>query len=267
MKIPITFLSIFTAIFSILNGTPTSIFWTNCTTDVVECGSAVFMEDNFSTVFNRRHHGSSFAPDTGVEFGVLSYKDLGVEAGFDYSGGDDDPLYFNIGAAIEEDKLFRQAPSFKVGFFNAGTRTSGHKATNQNIVDFIFGKTLPENIGGRLFFGVFSGSRAIGKNRQGFMVAYQRGFCPTKYCDDTEYDKWVLNMDYASGKNTIGGGGIGVAYYFTPTINLLTGPVFFNSKKINGNWKWSVQINIGFDIFTCKKSCDKKEDSNLCGGK
>lgn len=237
----------------LVEGTPSTVFWTPCTTDVYATGTGHIDEDNYFTVFNRRRHGSSFPPDTGFELGIFSWKDLSAEAGIDYLGGTDDPLFFNIGIGLPEDKLFCHAPSFKIGFFNAGTRYHGSNRTNQNIVDLIIGKSLPDWIGGRLCIGGFSGSRAIGKNRQGFMVSYQRSFCPAKYCGDTDYFKWVLCADYASGKNTIGGGGVGVYYYFTPDISILTGPVWFNSKKINGNWKWSVQIDISFSVFDSKK--------------
>lgn len=175
---------------------------------------------------------------------------VGETSGVDYLGGTDDPLYFNVGIRIEEDKLFCHAPSCKVGFFNAGTRYHGHNRTNQNIVDLIIGKTLPDSIGGgRLFIGAFSGSRAIGRTRKGFMAAFQKSFCPAKYCDDRDYFRWMFCADYASGKNTIGGGGFAIAYYFTPDISILSGPVWFNSEEINGSWKWSVQIDISFPVF------------------
>lgn len=247
-------LALLTISLSQLEATPSSVFWTVCTTDVYSTGTGHIDEDNYFTVFNRRGHGSFFPPDTGFELGVFSWKDLSFETGVDYLGGMDDPLFFNIGAGIPEDKMFCHAPSFKVGFFNAGTRYHGHNRTNQNIVDIVIGKSLPNWLGGgRLCIGGFSGNRSIGKNRQGFMVSYQYSFCKTKYCDDKEYYKWVICADYASGKNTIGGGGVGIYYYFTPDISILTGPVWFNSAKINGNWKWSIQIDISFSVFDTKK--------------
>lgn len=235
-----------------LQATPSTVFWTVCTTDVYATGTGHIDDDNYFTVFNRRGHGSSFAPDVGLELGIFSWGDWSAEAGADYLGGTDDPLYFNAGIAIAEDKLFCHSPAVKLGFFNAGTRYHGHHRTNQNIVDLIIGKSLPEWIGGRLCLGGFSGNRSIGKNRQGFMVSYQRPFCPAKDCHEKDYFKWVLCADYASGKNTIGGGGVGIYYYFTPDISILTGPVWFNSRKINGDWKWSVQIDISFSAWTCK---------------
>lgn len=234
--------------FAGLDGTPSSVFWTNCTTDVYATGTGHIDEDNYFTVFNRRGRGSAFPPDTAFELGIFTWQDFSAEAGIDYLGGTDDPLFFNAGIAVAEDKLFCRAPSFKIGIFNVGTRHHRTR-TDQNIVDLIVGKSLPDWVGGRLFLGGFSGSRAMGKNRQGVMIAYQKTFCPAKYCDQTEYFKWIFSADYASGKNAIGGGGFALGYYFTPDIDLLTGPVWFNSAKYNGRWKWSVQIDISFSVF------------------
>lgn len=237
-----------------LHGTPSSSFWTVCTTSVYETGTGHIDEDNYFTVFQRRGHNQAFSPDTGFEIGLFSWKDWSVEAGFDYLGGNDDPLFFNVGIGIGENKLFCHAPSFKIGIFNVGTRTESHNRTNQNIFDIIFGKTLPESFGGGQFYiGGFTGSHAMGNDTAGVMVAFSQPFCKAKYCDDKEYYKWVFVADYASGKNTIGGGGFGIYYYFTPDIDILTGPVWFNDHHINGRWKWSVQIDISFSLFEAKK--------------
>jgi hypothetical protein len=59
-----------------------------------------------------------------------------------------------------------------------------------------------------------------------------------------EYSRLVFAADWASGKNYIGGGGAGLYYYFTKYISLLTGPVFFNDKTINGEWKWTTQLDV-----------------------
>lgn len=235
---------------SLLEGMPSDVFWTVCTTDIYDTGTGHIDEDNYFTVFNRRGHKASLPSDTGFELGVFTWDDWSAEAGFDYLGGTDDPLFFNIGLGIAEHKLFCHSPAFKVGFFEAGTRYRSHNRTNQNIVDIIIGKSLPDWLGGgRVCIGAFSGTRAMGKNRQGVMVSYQHSFCPAKYCGDRDYFKWSFCADYASGKNTIGGGGFGMCYYFTPDISILTGPVWFNTKKFNGNWKWSVEIDISFSVF------------------
>ena len=56
----------------------------------------------------------------------------------------------------------------------------------------------------------------------------------------------VLAGDYASGENLIGGGGIGVYYYFTKDVSILTGPVWFNDKTLNGPTKMTVQLDVSF---------------------
>lgn len=242
-------LLIFLTPLALLEAQPTSVFWTNCTTDVTPTGTGVIEVYNYFTVFNRRGHGQSFRPDVGFLLGIFSWKDFSAEAGVDYFGGADDPLYFNTKIGIPEDKLFLKAPSLSVGVFNIGTRTHTSGRTNQNIVDLVIGKSLPKSIGGRFFLGGFTGSKAMGQNRGGFMVAYQRTFCHTKDCNGKEYDKWMLNADYASGENTIGGGSAAISYYFSPDIYLETGPVFFNTAKYNGTWKWSVQLYYYFPVF------------------
>jgi hypothetical protein len=49
----------------------------------------------------------------------------------------------------------------------------------------------------------------------------------------------------ASGKNFIGGG-VGLYVYFTPDIDLLMGPVWFHDARLNGDMKWTVQLDINF---------------------
>ncbi len=248
---------LFLSLFGFLSATPSSVFWTVCTTDVYNTGIGHIDVDNYFTVFNKRGCGSAFLPDVGLEAGIFSLKDWKAEAGVDYIGGANDPLFFNFGMGIAEGKLFEESPSFKVGIFNIGTHHKNFRRrnyyyekfgrTDQNIVDVILGKDLPEWMGGgRFFVAGFSGSRAMGKNRQGFMVAFTQAFCPETYCDGTEYNRWVFCADYASGKNTIGGGGFGVYYYFTPYISILNGPVWFNVRQ---HWKWTVQIDISFKMF------------------
>lgn len=235
--------------FLAIEATPSTVFWTVCTTDVYAQGTGHIDQDNYFTVFNKRGKGAALPADVGFELGIFSYKDLSIETGIDYLGGANDPLYFNIGAGVEEEKLFNHSPGVKIGFFNAGTRYHGCNQTNFNIVDVIIGKTLPESIGGRVCVAGFSGNRSLGKNRQGFMVSYQRSFLKVKSCDDKEYYKWVFCCDYASGKNVIGGGGIGLYYYFTPDISIVSGPVWYNTNKYNGPWMWSVQIDMSFTVF------------------
>ncbi|MGA2400341.1 MAG: hypothetical protein ABSG91_01380 [Syntrophobacteraceae bacterium] len=75
------------------------------------------------------------------------------------------------------------------------------------------------------------------------MAAWDYGFYKVKDSCGNEYNKFVLACDFASGKNLLGGGGPGLYYYFTKDLDILMGPVFFNDPGINGQWKWSIQID------------------------
>ena len=178
--------------------------------------------------------------------GVFSWQGIIAEAGVDYLGGTSDPIFFNAKIGFAEERIFPESPSFSVGMFNIGTRTNAVHSinnTNQDIVNFVFGKTLPGSLGGgKLYMGGFSGCRAMGKCRGGFMMGYQRSLMLAFDSEGYPYDKWALYADWASGKNRIGGGGIGVGYYFTPSVYIKTGPVWFNTTKYNGRWKWAFQF-------------------------
>lgn len=227
-------------------GTPSSLFWTNCTTDVQPTGTGNIDADNYFTVFNSKGRGQTFPPDIGVLIGVFTVKDFSVEMGFDYLGGTDYPLFFNAKIGIPEAKLFSWSPSFSLGVFDIGTKSG---VTNLNVFDVVFGASLPKEIGGNVYIGGYTGNRALGRVRQGYMVGFSFPFSPAKDCKGKEYHKWILEADYASGKNELGGGGVGLSYYFTPSISIQTGPTWFNDAKTNGRWKWSFQVDIGFPIF------------------
>jgi hypothetical protein len=83
----------------------------------------------------------------------------------------------------------------------------------------------------------------------GWMIAFDRGFLPVEDAGGNQYNRAVIAADYASGDNAFGGCGVGAYYYFTPRISLLTGPVWFNEEAINGEWKWTIQLDINIPSF------------------
>ncbi len=236
-----------------LNAYPSSLFWTTCTTYVVPTGVANFQVANYFTVFNKDHHGQAFPTDVGLTLGLLTWCDWKAEVGIDYLGSFDYPWYFNGKVGIEESKLFAQAPSFSVGIYDVGTQAG---ITNLNIVNAVVGKTLPNWLsGGELFLGAFVGSHTLGRDQGGYMVGYLNVFCPAKDCNGVDYWKWWLVADYASGKNFLGGGGVGITYFFNSRACVLTGPTWFNDAHLNKRWKWTVQIDIFFPVFQTRKKC------------
>ena len=104
-----------------------------------------------------------------------------------------------------------------MGFFNVGTHPG---LTNQNIVYLVTGQSLPDGTT-RVAAAYYVGNQEALRSstgeveNTGFMVSFDHVLVP---------DKWVLAGDYASGKNAIGGGGVGVYYYFNKNNALFVRP-------------------------------------------
>lgn len=228
--------------------TPSTTYWTPMVMDIQGYMVPHLGIDNYFTTGKRSTTGEqgAFPTDIGVTMGVLPFEKIQMEVGIDALYPSDYPYYFNAKIGALEDALFKWAPALQVGIFNVGTKS---KMTNQNIVYGVIGKTIPGV--GRLSAGPYIGNGKVllakdgTKENKGYMVAFDRGFMPVKD-HDGEYNKFVFAADYASAKNAIGGGGFGLYYFFTKNISLLTGPVYFNEKAINGTWKWTTQLDINF---------------------
>ena len=120
---------------ALVEATPSSTFWTVCTTDVLTTGVLHLGVDDYFTVFNERGHGQSLPTDVTIpEYGLFTWCDVSAEAGIDYLGGTDDPLFFNAKIGLPEDKLFKHAPAVNVGLFNIGTHTTGPNRTKMEMV-------------------------------------------------------------------------------------------------------------------------------------
>ncbi|MEK6700481.1 MAG: hypothetical protein AABZ10_15720 [Nitrospirota bacterium] len=232
-----------------VHATPSTTYWTPMTMDIQGYKVLHLGIDNYFTTGKRSATGEqgAFPTDIGLTMGVLPYEKILMEVGVDALYPSDYPYYFNAKIGAPENALFKGAPALQVGIFNVGTKKD---VTNQDIVYGVIGKTLPGV--GRLTVGPYIGNSKVllatdgTKENTGYMVAFDRGFKSAKDAAGNEYNKFVFAADYASGKNAIGGGGVGLYYFFTKDISLLTGPVWFNEQAINGAWKWTTQLDINF---------------------
>ncbi|MGH7725028.1 MAG: hypothetical protein ACREOU_06320 [Candidatus Eiseniibacteriota bacterium] len=231
--------------------TPSSTYWTPMTMDIQARNVLHVGVDNYFTVLRKSSDGSGdFATDFGLTMGVLPFQKVQMEVGVDALEPTDDPLYFNAKIGAPEGALFGGAPTFQIGVFNVGTEKN---VTNYNIGYAVVGKSISGV--GRLSAGPYVGNGAVlrdaegQKENTGFMVAFDRGFVPAKTAAGAEFNRLVLAADYASGKNALGGGGVGLYYCFHPDVSLLTGPVWFNEEAINGKPKWTIQLDINRALF------------------
>ncbi len=234
----------------VLGGYPSSLFWTTCTTSVQSPGTANFQVANYFSIIKEgrsshliRSH-RVFPTDIGCTFGVGSWRNWTAEFGLDYLAGLNSPWFFNAKIGIDEDLLFKRAPSFSFGVFDVGTKSG---VTNFNIANAVIGKKLPKSWG-QTYVGAYYGNSTLGPDRAGVMIGYYKMLCPAVDCCGKEYHKLWLVADYASGRNPLGGGGAGIYYYFTPNVSLTTGPTWFNYAHTNGKWKWTIQLDV---IFSC----------------
>jgi len=229
----------------LVQATPSTTYWTPATTDIQGYRVLHIGVDDYFTVFKKGDSKGNFPTDVGLTLGVLPFDKIQAEIGADLLEASDDPWYFNAKIGSPEGAWFTNSPAVNVGVFNVGTKKN---VTDQNVFDVVIGKTIP--VLGRLFLGGYIGNRKALVNgdddsdNKGFMVGFDHGFLPVKDKTGDEYNRVVIAGDWASGKNAIGGGGVGAYYYFGKNLSLLTGPVFFNDKAINGEWKWTTQLDI-----------------------
>jgi hypothetical protein len=220
--------------------TPSSTFWTPMTPDMQPHGLLHVGVDNYFTVDRKRDDGAgSFPTDMGLTMGVLPGATIQAEVGIDFLQPADHPWVFNFKIGAPEHALGKQAPALQAGMFGLGTGSG----TNANVLYAIVGKSLPPV--GRLSVGPYTGNGSVLRDSQGdeaksgFMVAYDHGLVAAK-----DFNRVVLAADYASGDNAVGGGGVALYYYFSSTISLVGGPIWFNERGVNGENKWSLQLDI-----------------------
>ncbi len=224
-----------------LGATPSTTYWTPCTMDIQAPGVWHVGIDNYFTVSREgpANGGEAFPTDVGLTYGYRLTPKLQGEVGFDLLEPSDDPLFLNAKIGYPEGALGEGWPALEVGVFNMGTRSG---VTDQNVFDLILGKTLPHGLG-RVHVALYQGNEEVLRSHDGeiedsgYMVAYDRYLLPGKL---------MLAADYASGENAIGGGGVGLYWFFTPNTSLLVGPVWFNDEVINGKMKWTTQLDINF---------------------
>jgi hypothetical protein len=227
--------------------TPTTTYWTTCTPDVQPYGKWHITYDSYFTVGRKGTDQGDFPTDIGLTVGVLPYEKLNMEVGVDLLEPTDDPLFFNAKLGTPESSLYEGSPAMSLGVWNVGTKDG---ITDYDIWHFVVGKTLPGSLG-RLHGGAYIGSTNTLRSSRGdvendgVMIGWDKGFYPVKEAD-REFNRFILAADYASGDNAIGGGGVGLYVFFTPDVSLLAGPVWFNDKDLNGDYKWTMQLDINF---------------------
>lgn len=229
--------------------TPTTNFWAPSTPAIQVFG---VVHVTYDTYFRAK---AAYPIDVGLTAGVLPWKELQLELGFDLwfptigpEGAVGFPLLLNAKLGGPEDAYFENSPGVAVGIFGVGFEDD---VTDYNIPYAVIGKTFPVvgtvSVGG--YYGL-NGDLFRGSDGEDHQLGLLAGwFSPP--IDVPYLDHINLVADVQTGDNVWGAAGGGVYVYFTPKIDLILGPVFFFDGDLQpggSDWTWSVQLDIDVDF-------------------
>ena len=227
------------------SATPSTADWTPATTYVQPF---LVPHLTYDTYFTEK---GQLTPDYGLTIGVLPFDKLQAEVGFDIftPGFYKDSFQLNAKLVVPENAYGDWQPGVSLGIQSVGFKKD---VSNYDHLHLTVGKTFGfgnVSVGG--YYG--AGSKALytsskGKEeRAGFMASYTS---PDIHVGAAGLDKILVVADYASGNNFFGAYGAGVAFYFTPAIDVIMGPVLMNDKALFGGNQlyWTVQLDVDFDL-------------------
>jgi hypothetical protein len=238
---------------SLASATPSTTYWAPST---ASCQAWAVPHVTYDTYFGKGPvAGSSGAPnypiDTGLTMGFLPSKKLQGEVGFDGMLPSEYPAFFNVKLCTPESTLFKGSPGISFGIYNVGTKQG---VTDYNVLHLMFQKTLPGG-SGYVAAGVYHGlSESLFTNSDGNVVqtgAMVGFFSPDIPVGLKGLKKINLTADVQTGKNVLGAWGFGAYFYFTDTISLLTGPVFYLDKALQPgghSFLWTAQLDVDIPL-------------------
>jgi hypothetical protein len=237
------------------HATPSTTYWAPSTPYVQPFH---VLHVTYDTYFNAR---AGYPIDTGLTLGILPWKGFQSEVGFDLfypsvAGGDpiDVPLVLSAKVGAPEDTYFKGQPAWSFGIFGAGLKKHFN---DQNALYGVLGKTLPR--AGALSIGGYYGLNrdlflsASGKEERTGLLA---GWTSPTF-DVPVIDKASLAWDLQTGNNSLGATGAGAYLYVTPSVSLLTGPVFFFEDQLQpggSKFMWTLQLDVDLDLAPKKGS-------------
>ncbi len=238
--------------------TPSTTFWTPATTY-----SQPYLVPHITYDTYVAEKGF-LANDYGLTVGVLPFEKLQGEVGIDlfYPGISQDNFYLNGKLTLPENAFSPYQPALSVGAQSIGFKKD---YSNYNHYYAVVAKTFPV-VGNIAVGGYYGGNKvlyatlntastdAVKTDRAGFMASWTSADINIGL---PGLNKIVFLADYASGKNAFGAVGGGIGLYFTPTVDILTGPVWFNDKDgakaiFGSDFMWSVQLDVDFDLIKKK---------------
>jgi hypothetical protein len=195
--------------------------------------------------------------DYGLTVGVSPSEKVLAEVGFDAflptpGHGVGDFFQLNGKVTLAEGTIAKWQPGVSFGIMNVGFKKD---LSDYDLLHLDVGKAFGFGtvaVGG--YYG--AGSKALwtgssGEERTGLMASYTS---PDWNLNLPGLQKIDFVIDGATGKNWFGAVAPGAVIYFTPAIDLITGPVFFLDgdyyKATTGtDMMWTFQLDVDFDLI------------------
>lgn len=183
--------------------------------------------------------------NSGLTFGMLPFKKLTAEAGFDYKTGYGDldrwPMYFNAKIAIPEDAYTQYWPALTFGIYDVGT---SRDRTGYDILYLEGAKTLKiKDVSlGRFSIGYFWGNGKIMLNEDmerdnnGMLLAWERTMTEIS-------DKLWVCAEYQGTRSSYGAFNLGFSVQFTKDISVICGYQFYNNRNLTDTTTIQVDVN------------------------
>jgi hypothetical protein len=181
--------------------------------------------------------------NTGLTVGILPFKKLNAEVGFDHKSGlvraDDYPLYLNGKVGMPENAFGTFFPAIAAGIYDVGTKSD---VTNN---DVIYGKVAKTFVVGRFSLGYFTGNEKLlldadgRKDNRGLMAVWERTMSEIS-------PKLWLCAEYMGTNSGYGTMNLGGAWKFADNVGLLAGYDLYNNADIPSTF--TLQVDIDFDL-------------------
>ena len=183
--------------------------------------------------------------NSGLTFGMLPFRAVTAEAGFDYKTGNGDldrwPIYFNAKIAVPEESLCPYFPAAAFGIYDIGI---SRNRTNYDIVYIKGAKTfkIKDIYLGRFSIGYFWGNGNImldedkHRDNNGIFWAWERTMSEIS-------DRLWICAEYQGTRSSYGAFNLGFSVQFTKDISAICGYQFYNNKNLSDTATIQVDIN------------------------
>jgi hypothetical protein len=233
----------------VAQATPSTAFWTPATTYTQPYLVPHLTYDSYVS------ETGALQNDYGLTIGVSPSDKIQAEVGVDLflPGYLQKFTQLNGKLTLAEGAYAKWQPGVSVGIMNVGFKSD---VSNYDLLHLDIGKTLAYGtiaVGG--YYGAGSKLLWTGSdgnvNRAGVMGSYTT---PDINLNLAGLSKINFVADVASGKNWMGAVAGGIGLYFTPAIDVLTGPVWFldgdlyKGTSMGGQFAWTVQLDVDFDL-------------------